>query len=105
MMLPFTSTATTPIDIASTALAVSIIIQLTKFLLSYIIKPTEPNQNAVVRLFVFIVSLAVVLVDRGASGQLTSGPAIVATFGDAFAVMTLSIATYHIIGGLDPLSR
>lgn len=88
------------IDVGAGALAVATFVQLTKFILNLIVKPTNPNQNSIVRLYVYLVAIGLVVglaFLRGGVTGVDASPILALSF----SIGSTALLVYHLLTGLD----
>ena len=92
------------LDVTGAAALTALLVQQTKFLVEYWIKPANPNHDAIIRLYVDGVATCVVIVAAIVSGSLNvhSGAAWFTAVVQGFAVALAAIAGYHLLNGLQP---
>jgi hypothetical protein len=90
--------------IAQLALATFVVVQFTKFLLDGLVSPSNPNQNNIVRLYVYAVAIVVCAVAlplspiRDYVSALADAKTLLV---DGFLVFSAAVSSYHIATGLD----
>lgn len=80
---------------------VAILVQLTKWAFDYVIAPTNPKQNSVIRLYVFVVSALVVAGVDFLTYHLQTRADILSVAADSLNVAAIAIATYHVLTSSD----
>jgi hypothetical protein len=92
------------LDVAGAAAFTALIVQQTKFLVEYVVKPDNSNHDALLRLYVDVVAIAVVVIAQLVSGILNvhNGQDWASAIVQGFGVALASIAGYHLINGLQP---
>lgn len=89
------------VDLVSAAATVALLCQFTKFLVDYLIKPTSPNHTNFVRLYVYLLAAAVVVLYSSATTAIVfTGQFITGVLAAVLAVGTSAISVYHALTGL-----
>lgn len=91
-----------PAQLGDLALAVAAVVQLTKFLLSYMVKPTDANAANFVRLYVYLISAGVCLLYLPLSSDIATSAKLV--LSATFQAGTSAIVLYHLLNGLSPVT-
>jgi hypothetical protein len=84
-------------DIGAAALLIAVIVQTTKWLLDYVVPPLSPNQANLVRLYVFAISVTVVLSTDWAYDGLHSRTDVIGAIKFALSAGAVAIASYHLL--------
>ncbi len=89
------------VDLVSAAATVALLCQFSKFLVDYLIKPTSPNHTNFVRLYVYLLAAAVVVLYSSATTAIVfTGQFITGVLAAVLAVGTSAISVYHALTGL-----
>lgn len=93
--------ASSLIDLTAVAFAVASVVQLTKFGLDYLIKPTSPNHTNIVRLYVYIIATGVVILYSSANTVVAfTGQFVTGVLTAVLTVGTGAILQYNLLNGL-----
>lgn len=92
------------LSVAGAAAFTALIVQQTKFLVEYIVKPADKNHDAIIRLYVDVVAIAVVVLAEGLSGLLNvhNGQQWFVAIVQGFGVAVAAISGYHLLNGMQP---
>lgn len=93
--------ASSLIDLTAAAFAVAAVVQISKFALDYLIKPTSPNHTNIVRLYVYIIATGVVVLYSSANTVVAfTGQFVTGILTAVLTVGTGAILQYNLLNGL-----
>ncbi len=93
--------ASSLIDLTAAAFAVAAVVQISKFGLDYLIKPTSPNHTNIVRLYVYIIATGVVVLYSSANTVVAfTGQFVTGVLTAVLTVGTGAILQYNLLNGL-----
>lgn len=92
------------LDAAGAAAFTALVVQQTKFAVEYAVKPSNPQHDNILRLYVDIVAMVIVIVAELVSGAMNvhNGAAWFTAVIQGFGVGVAAIAGYHLLNGMQP---
>jgi len=93
--------ASSLVDVTAAAFGVASVVQLTKFVIDYIVNPANANHNSFVRLYVYLVAIIVVLLYASANTAVVfTGQFITSILTAVLTVGSAALLQYHLLTGL-----